>query len=156
VAAVDGAPGAVLGRERPPGGVGPEHPEHAGEDGARVAGRSADRGAGWEERLHARPRGLGQLGGRRAIDRGGCWLGRGRATGSGSGACASGDVATTGDGLVGAAPAGPAQQEAVPFGRLGEQPEQAADLGHRQRDQRGVGSPPLPPSWVAASRVTSR
>ena len=69
VAAIDGAPGAEPGRERPPGGVGAEDPEHAGEHRAGVAGWAAERGAGWEERLHARPLGIGQLGRHGAIDR---------------------------------------------------------------------------------------
>jgi hypothetical protein len=68
MAAVDGAPGTVLGRERPPGGVGAEDPEHASEHETAVAGRSAGPGAGREERLHARPGGIGQFGERRAID----------------------------------------------------------------------------------------
>ena len=82
--------------------------------------------------------------------------GRSRTVRDGSCPSAGGDVATSSDGLVSAAPAGPPQEEAVPLGRLSQQAEQAADLRHGQRDQLRVGSPPLPPSSVAASRVTSR
>jgi hypothetical protein len=45
-----------------------EDPEHAGEDGASVTWRSTDLRAGREERLHACPLGIGQLGRQRASD----------------------------------------------------------------------------------------
>jgi hypothetical protein len=64
--------------------------------------------------------------------------------------------------LMVSAPAGPAQAEAKPVGRLGQGQEQPAHLGHRERDQgaRRIGIPffPLSPFGVAVAwaRVTSK
>lgn len=72
-------------------------------------------------------------------------------TGSGPG----GDMAAAGDSLVGAAPAGPAEKEVVPLGRLGQQPEPAADLRDGRRDS-SASALPVPPSRAVARQVTSR
>src|SRR5436190_23418154 len=61
VAAIDGVPWAELRWEFVPGGIGAQHPEDAGQDGAGGSADAADGCSGSKERLHTDPPTVGEV-----------------------------------------------------------------------------------------------
>ena len=149
IAAVDRLPGTEVRRQVAPGGSGPRHPEHAGQDGAVVVGRTPTRRflrrEQWDDACPAR---IGELwdGGSEDLDRERAvrgWLLVGPAC----------RVTASSHRLVPAAKGGPGEPEVGAVGWLREHEQQAADFRHGERDQ-ALSAPFLPS--CAWSRVTSR
>ena len=149
IAAADRLPGTEVRRQVPPGGPSPRHPEHAGEDGAVVVGRTTTRGfLRRQQRGDPRPARIGELrdGGSEELD-------RERAVRSRILVGSACRVTASGNRLVPAAKGRPGEPEVGAFGWLREHEQQTADFRHGERNQ-ALSAPFLPSS--AWSRVTSR
>jgi hypothetical protein len=155
---VDALPGAEAFGQRRPGAPSSFHPAHAGHYPPMVNLRPpAWRLQRGEERAYPLPGVLRQRGAARRSLRG-SHAGQRHGQETPRPPCL---VAAPGGGLLAPSPAGPVQTEAEALRRLGQRQQQAAHLGHRQRDQLVCGSwsPCLPASCTAAAawtRVTSR
>jgi hypothetical protein len=149
IAAVDRLPGTEMRRQFAPGGSRPRDPEHAGEDGAMVVGRTTRaRLLRWEQGSDASPTRISERRDGRSED-----LDRERAARSRMVLCPACRVTAAGNRLVPATKDRPGELEAAAFRGFGERQQQAADFRHSERDQ--AGRPPFC-SALAWSRVTSR